>query len=125
MINGTDYEYIGRYKCPLLYYRLVHQWVNHKDAARYSIDSGTEGRSLFLDGHMFVNKNDWETMRNKTASAITGEDSVFFKEFYSFGNAEIERVSLISDQLASTDSIDPDLLPSSLARCKTCSSPGC
>ena len=49
-------------------------------------------------------------MRNKTASAITGEDSVFFKEFYSFGNAEIERVSLISDQLASTDSIDPDLL---------------
>lgn len=109
MINGQDYEYIGRYKCPLLYYRLVHQWVNHKDAARYSIDSRSEGRSLFLDGHMFVNKKDWETMRSQTAYALLNEDSVFFNEFHSFGNAEIERVSHASDPLASAGPLDPEL----------------
>lgn len=110
MINGTDYEYIGRYKCPLLYYRLVHQWVNHRGAARYSIASQSEGRSLFLDGHMFVNKKDWETMKSQTSSALLNEDSVFFNEFYSFGKTEIERVSHLSDQLASAGSLDPELL---------------
>ena len=92
MIEKYDYTYIGRYKCPLLYYRLVHQWVNHKHADNYNIKSKESGKSLFLDGHMFVNKNDWEDTTLQVADAINKQSDSFFIDFFSFGEKEIQKV---------------------------------
>jgi phosphohistidine swiveling domain-containing protein len=92
MIEKNHYTYIGRYKCPLLYYRLVHQWVNHENAGKYNIETKESGKSLFLDGHMFVNKNDWENTKIQVANAMNEQNDDFFMDFFLFGEKEIKMV---------------------------------
>ncbi|MDD5178444.1 MAG: PEP-utilizing enzyme [Candidatus Nanoarchaeia archaeon] len=106
MIKKENHTYIGRYKCPLLYYRLVHQWVNHKNAGDYNIKTKEDGKSLFLDGHMFVNKLDWESIIFQTSEAINKQNGDFFMNFFLFGEEEIQKVLLTVDMLASSDKIE-------------------
>jgi len=101
MIEREHYTYIGKYKCPLLYYRLVHQWVNHESADKYNIKSKESGKSLFLDGHLFVNKDDWRETKSRVADAINKQSDNFFIDFFSFGEREVQKVLSIAEQLNS------------------------
>ena len=67
-----DYLYIGQYKCPLLYNTSISDWYKHKRAREFLPE--LDGRSMWLDGHWFVHKKDWETARNLAAKAIKEKD---------------------------------------------------
>jgi len=108
-INKEDYVYVGQYKCPLLYYQLVHQWVNHKKADDYKVASLEKGKSLFLDGHMFINKEDWNSITSQLSKAIKNKEETFFQKFFSLSNSEINKLLSATDKLVSQKRINPEI----------------
>ena len=104
----NNYIYIGQYKCPLLYNTFVHGWHKHKNAKEFLPD--LDGSSMWLDGHWFVHKKDWETARSLAAKAIEEQDDSFFERFYTLAEKETSKMLEASEKIHTSKEVTPEII---------------
>ncbi|MBS3175886.1 hypothetical protein J4457_01475 [Candidatus Woesearchaeota archaeon] len=108
-IKKEDYHHVGRYKLPLLYNQVVNQWVNQERAREYTVP-GMNGTSLWLDGHWFAHKQDWNIPKQILLAAITKKDESFFKHFYDTIKKDVASLFSILGRASQLEKITPDIV---------------
>ena len=104
MINKRNYTYLGRYKSPLIYHWLLQKWANNKAAKKYGLPK-LDGRLLLLDGHLFIYRNDWETIKHQTRQAVKQLNEQYFTAIFKIMDDEIEKMLLVSQKLKKSKSL--------------------
>ncbi|MFH1054093.1 MAG: PEP-utilizing enzyme [Candidatus Woesearchaeota archaeon] len=107
-INKSDLIYIGRYKTPLLYLYFVNNWVSHKESGKYGINANSF-TDIWLDGHWFTSKKEWENIKKMTADAVKNKDTSFFQDFFSLAQDETDKLLKISNKINSQENISPEI----------------
>jgi len=85
-LGRQDYHYLGRYKAPLLYFYICLLTVKqHKTLV--PLNGG-----IYLDGHIFLDKNKWDLIKKKNAGTVSGprtQHNYYALSFCRFRKAEL------------------------------------
>ena len=108
MFKKKNYIYLGRYKSPLLYHWLLQRWANNKLTKEYKLPK-LDGRLLLLDGHLFIYKKDWETIKHRTRLAVKQLDEQYFITIFKLMDDEIKKMLQVSQKLKQSDGLSPKL----------------
>jgi len=98
--SKKDFHYFGRYQTPLLYFYICFPTIS-RSLKKYPKILPWNG-GVYLDGHMFLPKKTWESVKQQTIDAFSGRDDSFLEDFYKLSREATNQVSSLSKKLLKT-----------------------
>jgi phosphohistidine swiveling domain-containing protein len=90
-MEHRGYKYLGRYMMPVIYCFLLHKWSKNSLGRKYGFPR-LSGRTLYLDGHIFFDGSDWETISNFTKEQVEKRNQHFFDGFFKLMDHETKQM---------------------------------
>jgi len=99
-MKQKGYKYLGNYKLPTLYCCLLQNWAKNNLASKYNLPN-LKGKTLYLDGHLFFGKRDWDLLGKITREEFHQKSDKFFEGIFRLMDKQTKKILAISQKIRS------------------------